>query len=28
MTVKNITAKMGSNHNYRCAQFMIAVPLK
>ena len=28
MTVKNITAKMGSHNNYRCAQFMIAVPLK
>ncbi|RUM67374.1 MAG: hypothetical protein DSZ05_02705 [Sulfurospirillum sp.] len=28
MTVKNITATMGTNTTYRCAQFMIAIPLK
>ena len=28
MTVKNITAKLGSNHDYRCAQFIITIPVK
>jgi signal transduction histidine kinase len=28
MTMKNITSKMGTNKIYRCAQFIIAIPLK
>ena len=28
MTIKNITSKMGTNKRYRCAQFIIAIPLK
>ncbi len=28
VTMKNITSKLGTNRSYRCAQFIIAIPLK